>query len=151
MNRRLLLEFLITATTPPPRPECEIMHFNEAEDGSDGITIECRGLSCGMSPDADGSWHVSFTIYATTVFPFGPILTTRKVPSPRLKEKLLTILGIKTAFDGDPIYPSLVGRLSSTPDPNELLVKMQRLMATVELPSLYIEPNDETEEDEDSH
>jgi hypothetical protein len=151
MNRRLLLQFLITATTPPPRPDCEIAYFTEADDGSDGFTVECRGLSCGASPDADGSWHVSFTIWITTTMPFGPIVTRRKVPSSTLQEKLSAMLGIETAFDGELIYPSLIGTLPCEPDPNELLAKMQRLMATVELPLLYTEPNDEEEDDADSY
>lgn len=150
MNRPLL-NFLITATTPTPNPECEIMYYNQADDGSDGIVVHCRGLSCGLSPDADGTWSVSFTIEVTTTMPFSPIVTRRKNPSPTLQEKLLSIVGIETAFDGEPIYPSLIGRLSCKPDANELLAKMERLMGTVELPLLYTEPNDEGAEDSDSY
>ncbi len=147
LNRRPLLEFLITATTPPPEPECQITYFTEIDDGCDGFTIECRELSCGAGRDDDGSWNLSFTIWVTTTMPFGPIVTKRKVPSTTLQENLLTIVGIETRFDSEPIYQSLIGLLPCRPDPDELLEKMQMLMATVELSLLYAEPSDEEEED----
>lgn len=150
MNRPLL-QFLIAATTPPPQPEFDITYFTEVDDGCDGFTIECHGLSCGAGREDDGSWHLSFTIEVTTTFAFGPIVTRRKNPSPTLREKLASIVGIETEFDGEPIYLSLVGRVSCKPNPNEMLAKMQRLIATVGLPSLYTEPNDEEDEDEGSY
>ena len=90
-------------------------------------------------------------IETTTVFALGPVVTTRKVPTTSLQEKLLSFLGIETRLEGHPIYPSLVGRLPCRPDPNELLAKMKVLMATVKLCLLYTEPNDELEEDADSY
>jgi len=150
-NHRPLLEFLITVNSPPPDPEFKIAFLNEAEDGVDAVVIECRGLSCGASREDDGSWSLSFTIWVTTVFALGPVVTTRKVPMSTLQEKLLSILGIETRFEGHTIYPSLVGRVPCRPDPNKLLAKMKVLMASVELPSLYTEPNDELVEDADSY
>ncbi len=149
MDRRPLLQFLITATTPPPSPDCDITYFTEADDGVDGFTIECRGLSCGAGREDDGTWHLSFTIWITTTMPFAPTVTRRKNPSATLQEKLMSIVGIETAFDGEQIYQSLVARLPCKPDPDELLAKMERLMATVELPLLYTDPNDDEDEDLD--
>jgi hypothetical protein len=149
LNRRALLEFLITATTPPPSPDCDITYFTEADDGCDGFTVECHGLSCGAGREDDGTWHLSFTIWVTTTMPFAPIVTKRKNPSNTLQEQLLSIVGIETNLDGEPLYQSLAARLSCKPDPDELLAKMQKLMAAVELPLLYMEPNDDEDEDED--
>jgi len=151
MNRPPLLEFLLTINSPPPDPDCKIAFLNEADDGVDAVVIECRGLSCAASHEDDGSWRVSFEIWITTIFALGPVVTQRKVPSITLKAKLWSILGIETALEGHPIYPSLVGRVPCRPDPDELLVKMKKLMATVELPSLYTEPNDDLEENADSY
>lgn len=150
MNRRPL-EFLITATTPPPGPEFQITYFNEIDDGCDGFTIECRGLSCGAGREDDGSWNLSFTIWVTTTMPFGPIVTRRKNPSTAMQAKLLSIIGIETRFDGEPIYSSLIASLPCRPDPDGLLAKMKELMGSVELSLLYTEPNDVDEDDADSY
>jgi len=151
MNRRPLLEFLLSVNSPPPEPECKIAYLNEIDDGVDAVIITCRGLSCAANREDDGSWRVSFTIWMTTTYAVGPIVTKRKVPSTTLQEKLLSILGIETRFEGHPIYLSLVGRVPCTPDPDELLAKMKDLMATVELPLLYTEPNDDLGVDADSY
>jgi len=95
--------------------------------------------------------HYSVSKSGVHVMPFAPIVTRRKNPSTALQEKLMSILGIETKLDGEPVYQSLVARLANKPDPDELLAKMQRLMATIELPLLYTEPNDEEEEDLDSY
>jgi hypothetical protein len=61
---------------------------------------------------------------------------------------LAKILGIKTTLDGNEPYPSLVGQMRRQPDPNELLRKMERLIALNELKRLYTEPNDGYAEEE---
>lgn len=115
-------------------------HFDRDEGG--GCVVECRGLICGVGQEADGTWHLCFSIWKTTTYPWGRVETKRKVPSAALREQLARIVGIETNFDGYLPYPSLVGKVRCQPDPNGLLRKMQKVMASVKLTMLYTEQKD---------
>ena len=53
-------------------------------------------------------------------------------------------VGVETRLEGEGLLcPPLVGKVRRQPDPNDLLRRMQTLMAEVELRRLYEEPRDE--------
>ncbi len=139
-TRRRFLRCLAEIVAPSRQPECLITHFDASEGG--GFVVECRGLICGVRKEDDGSWSLCFTIWVTTKYPWGRIVTRRKVPSAPLCDQLEKILGIKTTLDNQFPYPSLLGQTPRQPDPNDLLRRMQKLMGVAELKSLYTEPND---------
>ena len=114
---------LISAIAPSRQPECEITYFDASDGG--GYVVGCRGLICGVGQEADGTWRLHFTIWVTTVYPWGLEVTKRKVPSAELREQLARIVGIETRLDGQCPYPSLVGKARRQPDPNELLKRMK--------------------------
>ncbi len=139
-TRRRFLRCLISAIAPSRQPECEITYFDASDGG--GYVVECRGLICGVGQEADGTWRLHFTIWVTTVYPWGLEVTKRKVPSAELREQLARIVGIETRLDGQCPYPSLVGKARRQPDPNELLKRMKMLMTSNEVKLLYTEPSD---------
>ncbi len=139
-TRRRFLRCLMSIIAPSRQPECSVTHFDKDEGG--GFVVECRGLICGVRQEDDGTWSLCFSVWKTTTYPWGRVVTKRKVPSVALREHLARIVGIETTLDGLCPYPSLVGKARRQPDPNQLLRKMQKLTARVELKSLYTEPND---------
>ncbi len=139
-TRRRFLHCLAEVIAPSRQPEYCITHFTESEGR--GFVVECRGLHWDVSQEADGTWYLSFHIWKTTTYPWGRVVTKRKVPSAVLREQVARIVGIETTLDGLCPYPSLVGKARRQPDPNELLRRMQKLMTSNEVKSLYTEPND---------
>ncbi len=139
-TRCRFLRCLVSAIAPSRQPECLITHFDASEGG--GFVVECRGLICAVGQNGDGSWHLYFNIWITTHYPWGKIVTRRKVPSAALREQVAKIMGIETKLDGLWPYPSLVGKVRRVPDPNDLLGRMKKLMAGVELKRLYTEPDE---------
>ncbi|MCY2987213.1 MAG: hypothetical protein NTY19_05005 [Planctomycetota bacterium] len=120
------------ATTDEP----SITYFDE------DYLVDCGELGC-MVRQADGTWEVSFDVYVTTEYPSGEVVTRRKVPSNTLREQLWHSVGIRTRLAGHPVYPSLVGRLPTRPDPNDVLESLTTLLATVDLDLLFTEPDDD--------
>ena len=143
-TRRSFLRGVLSHVTASPEPECKVVTFEGEEDDDGGFLVLCRELSCSASPEADGSWELRFNVYVTTRTWWGRIDTRRKIPSATLQEKLSGI-GIATEYDGQPTYPSLVGRSKSPIDPNTLMAQLQGLMRNVDVQTLYTEPNDETD------
>ena len=143
-TRRRFLRGLRYHFFPSLQAQCKIVTFEEEEDDDGGFLILCRELHADATPEANGSWELRFNIFVTTKTWWGRIDEKRKVPSTTLQEKLSAI-GIRTKYDGGPIYPSLVGRSRGPVDPHDLLRRMEGLMATVDVTTLYTEPEDENE------
>ena len=139
-TRRRFIRCLTEIIAPSRQPECCITHFDASEGG--GFLVECRGLHCDVGQEKDGWWVLAFSIWKTTVYPWGLVATERKVPSATLRENLARLVGVETRLEGDATYPSLAGQVRRKPDPNGLLRRMEKLMRGVELRRLYEEPRD---------
>ena len=109
---RRLLEKAISLLWPSPDPAYAITHFDDGD-----FVVACRGLHCGVGREDDGTWSVCFNVWITTRAWYGRLDSMRKVPSTRLQEAILEILGIKTTLEDDPTYPSLIGRVHRRPAP----------------------------------
>jgi hypothetical protein len=98
--------------------------------------LECGCLWCGGQRQGQG-WAVAFTVYIARTRPDGALMLRRMVPTELLRTRLEDI-GVAVEFDGQPMYPALVG--TSAFGPAQLHQRMAMALGGCDWTVLYCDP-----------
>lgn len=97
--------------------------------------VECGCLWCGGQRQGR-CWALAFTVYIARTRPDGAMLR-RMVPTETLRARLAEV-GVLVEFDGQPMYPALVG--TSLLGPAQLHQRMAMALGGCHWTTLYFDP-----------
>ena len=102
----------------------------------DEFVLDCGCLWCGGRRWGRHS-VLAFTIYVERRRPDG-VMLRRMVPTELLRGRLWEV-GVPVEFDGDSLYPALIG--TSVVGPVQLHQRMEQIMSGGEWTGFYVDPN----------
>ena len=87
----------------------------------------------------DGTWALTIDALVTWRYEYPHVGTGEdmKTPSPELQRLVRQALGVETTLEPDEHCPSLVGQFPSQPDPNELIGKIEAMLADADGDTLW--------------